>query len=95
LFFAYSLRGRASPGYAHRRLTVLDQINHHAATMGVTAFYCPLTPSGGLRFNNETEASPLVHVVTKIPAARVKWTGHRPSISSAAGSRRACQPISM
>ncbi len=26
----------------------------------MTAFYCPLTPSGGLRFDYETEATPLV-----------------------------------
>ncbi|HXI73008.1 MAG TPA: hypothetical protein VNN22_21925 [Verrucomicrobiae bacterium] len=63
IVFAYSLlREGITPDTRIGGLTVLDQINHHAATMGVTAFYCPLTPSGGLRFNNETEASPLVHV---------------------------------
>ena len=43
-------------------LTVLDQANRRAATVGLTAFYCPLTPSQGLFFSSETEATPLVEV---------------------------------
>jgi hypothetical protein len=63
LVFAYSLlREGITPDTRISGLTVLDQVNHHAATVGVTAFYCPLTPSGGLRFDYETEATPLVHV---------------------------------
>jgi hypothetical protein len=38
-------------------ITVLDQTNHRAATIGWTAFYTPLTPGDGLRFEHDTELS--------------------------------------
>jgi hypothetical protein len=61
LVFAYSLlREGITPDTRIAGLTVLDQVNHHAATIGATAFYCPLTPGGGLNFDFETEATPLV-----------------------------------
>ncbi|MGH7993622.1 MAG: hypothetical protein ACREDQ_08905, partial [Limisphaerales bacterium] len=61
--FAYSLlREGITPDTRISGLTVLDQAAHHAATVGATAFYCPLTPNGGLRFDFETEATPLVHM---------------------------------
>ncbi|MGH7951866.1 MAG: hypothetical protein ACREFE_08105 [Limisphaerales bacterium] len=60
--FAYSLlREGVAPTTRIAGVTVLDQTSHRAATVGVTAFYCPLTPSGGLHFDFETEATPLVH----------------------------------
>jgi len=63
LVFAYSLlREGITPDARISGLTVLDQGAHHAATVGATAFYCPLTPNGGLRFDFETEATPLVHM---------------------------------
>ncbi|HEX5400407.1 MAG TPA: hypothetical protein VFY06_15270 [Verrucomicrobiae bacterium] len=63
LVFAYSLlREGITPDTRIVGLTLLDQAGHHAATIGGTAFYCPLTPSGGLHFDFETEATPLVHV---------------------------------
>ena len=63
LVFAYSLlREGITPDTRIVGLTVLDQAGHRAATIGGTAFYCPLTPSGGLHFDFETEATPLVHV---------------------------------
>lgn len=63
LVFTYSLlREGITPDTRITGLTVLDQPAHHAATVGATAFYCPLTPNGGLRFDYETEATPLVHV---------------------------------
>ena len=63
LVFTYSLlREGITPDTRISGLTVLDQAAHHAATVGATAFYCPLTPNGGLRFDFETEATPLVHV---------------------------------
>ncbi len=62
LVFAYSLlREGITPDTRITGLTVLDQVSHHAATIGGTAFYCPLTPSRGLDFNYGTEATPLVH----------------------------------
>jgi hypothetical protein len=61
LIFAYSLlREGITPNARIVGLTILDQPGHHAATFGATGFYCPLTPSDGLRFDNETEATPLV-----------------------------------
>jgi hypothetical protein len=63
LVFAYSLLHEGiTPDTRITGLTVLDQAGHHAATVGATAFYCPLTPNGGLRFDFETEATPLVNV---------------------------------
>lgn len=61
--FAYSLfREGITPDTRIAGLTVLDQTSHHAATIGGTAFYCPLTPSGGLHFDFATEVTPLVHI---------------------------------
>jgi len=61
MVFAYSLlREGITPDTRIAGLTVLDQASHQAATIGGEAFYCPLTPSGGLRFDFATEATPLV-----------------------------------
>lgn len=63
LVFAYSLLHEGiTPDVRITGLTVLDQAGHHATTVGATAFYCPLTPNGGLNFDVETEATPLVPV---------------------------------
>lgn len=40
-------------------LTLLDQGARRAATLGALAWYCPLTPSGGLRFSADTELEPV------------------------------------
>jgi hypothetical protein len=54
---------------------VLDQVSHQAATIGGEAFYCPLTPSGGLHFDTSTEATPLVNVDYSSGSSReVDWT---------------------
>ena len=61
--FGYSLlREGITPDTRLTGLTLLDQTTHHATTIGATAFYCPLTPSGGLRFDYGTEATPLVAI---------------------------------
>jgi hypothetical protein len=61
LVFAYSLlREGITPDTRIAGLTLLDQTSHRAATIGGTAFYCPLTPSDGLNFDYQTEATPLV-----------------------------------
>lgn len=63
LVFAYSLlREGITPDTRIAGITFLDQAVHHAATIGGEAFYCPLTPSGGLHFDFETEATPLVRI---------------------------------
>jgi hypothetical protein len=59
--FAYSFfREGFTPDVRIEGLTYLDQVNRRAASMGLAAFYCPLTPSEGLFFSSETEATPLV-----------------------------------
>jgi hypothetical protein len=63
IVFAYSLlREGITPDTRIAGLTVIDQTSHRAATIGATAFYCPLTPSGGLHFDFGTEATPLVQI---------------------------------
>ena len=76
LVFAYSLlREGITPDTRITGLTVIDQSAHRATTCGATAFYCPLTPSGGLHFEYETEATPLVHVGYGSGTSReVDWT---------------------
>ena len=77
LVFVYSLvREGITPNTRIAGLTLLDQAGHHAETYGATGFYCPLTPSDGLRFDNETEATPLVAYGGYGPGAarEVDWT---------------------
>jgi hypothetical protein len=63
IVFAYSLlREGITPDTRIAGLTVIDQSSHRAATVGGEAFYCPLTPSGGVRFDFGTEATPLVQL---------------------------------
>lgn len=61
LVFAYSfIREGVTPDTRIAGITILDQANRRAATVGLSAFYSPLTPSQGLIFSPETEATPLV-----------------------------------
>ncbi|HPU57537.1 MAG TPA: hypothetical protein PLH97_14855, partial [Verrucomicrobiota bacterium] len=61
MVFAYTtLREGITPDVRMEALTFLDQSTRRAASVGITAFYCPLTPSGGLFFSAETEATALV-----------------------------------
>ena len=76
IVFAYSLlREGITPDTRIAGLTVIDQASHHATTMGATAFYCPLTPGGGLNFDFGTEAMPLVQIGYGSGTSReVDWT---------------------
>ncbi len=76
LVFVYSLlREGITPDIRIAGLTVIDQSSHQVATIGGTAFYCPLTPSGGLHFDFETEATPLVQIGYNSGMSReVDWT---------------------
>ena len=76
LVFAYSLlREGITPDTRIAGLTMIDQTSHRAATIGGTAFYCPLTPSGGLHFDFGTEATPLVQIGNGSGTSReVDWT---------------------
>jgi hypothetical protein len=61
--FAYSfLREGVTPDVRIEGLTLLDQTTRRASSVGTTAFYCPLTPSQGLFFGFDTEATPLVEM---------------------------------
>lgn len=97
LVFGYSLlREGVMPDARISGITVLDQVTHRSATVGATAFYCPLTPSGGLSFDFETEATPLVPVGYDVPGGRpAMWIGPTRKIFSAAGFPRACRLISI
>lgn len=58
--FVYALTAEGWRGYSRTRsVTVLDENTHSAATIGVNAFYCPLTPAGGLHYDYETEVTPM------------------------------------
>jgi hypothetical protein len=76
LVFAYSLlREGITPDTRIAGLTLIDQASRHATTIGATAFYCPLTPSGGLQFDYDTEATPLVRSGYGSGTSReVDWT---------------------
>jgi len=39
-------------------MTILDENARRATTIGLTAFYAPLTPGDGLRFSYDTEVTP-------------------------------------
>ena len=77
LVFAYSfLREGVTPDTRIAGITILDQANRRAATIGLTAFYCPLTPSQGLSFSPDTEATPLVETWNygRGTSREVDWT---------------------
>ena len=75
LVFVYSLlREGITPDVRIAGITFLDQTSHRAATIGGEAFYCPLTPSGGLHFDYITEATPLVNNYGSGSAREVDWT---------------------
>lgn len=75
--FAYSfLREGVTSDVRIQGVTWLDQADRRASTIGMTAFYCPLTPGGGLFFNSETEATPLVEIgnYSRGSEREVDWT---------------------
>lgn len=75
LIFAYSLaREGFSPRMRIAGLTLIDQASHHAATIGGTAYYCPLTPSGGLHFDFGTELTPLGQKSEDSAAREMDWS---------------------
>jgi len=59
--WGYSLLAEGWRGQSRSRtLTILDQRNLAATTIGWMGFYAPLTPADGLRFSADTEVTPLV-----------------------------------
>ncbi|MDM8548510.1 hypothetical protein QUF72_00600 [Desulfobacterales bacterium HSG2] len=55
--------------------TILDETSHEAVTLGITAFYCRLTPGAGLHFSNQTELTPMISKYDQagIPLS-IDWT---------------------
>src|SRR6185312_6951078 len=77
MVFAYSfVREGVTPDTRIAGVTILDQVNRRAATIGLAAFYCPLTPSQGLFFGPDTEATPLVEgsMYGRGTSREVDWT---------------------
>lgn len=59
VIFGFSLLGEGvTPHLRVEGITVLDQINQRASTLGLASYYCPLTPRGGLQFGYDTELTP-------------------------------------
>ena len=59
--FVYSIFNEGiTPTIRVEGVTLLDHVNHRATTLGRLAYYAPLTPSGGAKFNYETEVFPIV-----------------------------------
>ncbi|HWC76486.1 MAG TPA: hypothetical protein VG778_03440 [Blastocatellia bacterium] len=61
-------------------ITILDEQNNRATTIGWTAFYTPLTPSDGLHYGYETEVTPQLGQAggyrgEAISARSIDWTG--------------------
>lgn len=58
--FVYAFIAEGWKGYIRTEsITILDDNTHMATTIGVNAFYCPLTPRGGLHYDYETEVTPI------------------------------------
>ena len=76
LVFVYSfVREGFTPDCRLESLTYLDQASRQAASVGAAAFYSPLTPSDGLRFSADTEATPLVQADYQMGSPReLDWT---------------------
>ena len=55
-------------------LTILDERDHRATTIGWTAFYSGLTPGDGLHFGYETELTPLPDSMNTNLARTLDWT---------------------
>jgi hypothetical protein len=56
--FGYMIVAEGWQGHARvAGVTLLDEIDRRATTLGRTAFYSPLTPGDGLRFTEDTEVT--------------------------------------
>ncbi len=55
--------------------TILDENRHEAATLGMAAYYCRLTPGKGLRFSEDTEIQAIVSQNYRDGTPRtINWT---------------------
>lgn len=61
IVFGYATFAEGWKGFSRTMsVTILDEHTNIASTIGVAAFYCPLTPMDGLHFDYETECTPQV-----------------------------------
>ena len=61
LVFAWNFfREGVAPYSRVAGLTLIDQVNSRATTLGAAALYCPLTPGSGLQYGFDTEVTPLI-----------------------------------
>lgn len=59
--FGYATFAEGWNGYSRTQsLTLLFEDENMASTIGIAAFYCPLTPRDGLHFDYETECMPQI-----------------------------------
>jgi len=75
--FGYATLAEGWSGYSRvESMTLLDENARLASTVGVAAFYCPLTPRDGLHFDYETECTPQVerNVWSGGSARAVDWS---------------------
>jgi hypothetical protein len=72
-----------SEGWAGRArylsYTILDERSHRASTIGLNAFYAPLTPGDGLRYGTETEITAQGNMFggypyDRVPTRTADWT---------------------
>lgn len=77
--FGYMVVAEGWGGHARvAGITVLDQIEQRATTVGRAAYYSPLTPGDGLRFATDTEVSPLgAEHATDDTQATIEWGGEQ------------------
>ena len=58
IVFGYASFSEGWKGYTRTQsLTILDEDENLASSIGIAAFYCPLTPQDGLHFEYETECT--------------------------------------
>lgn len=79
IVFGYAVVAEGWKGHTRSQtLTILDQRENLATTIGIAAFYCPLTPRDGLHFDYETECTLQVsrdmHHGSSNNGRQVDWT---------------------
>ncbi|MBN1788019.1 MAG: hypothetical protein JW806_06450 [Sedimentisphaerales bacterium] len=74
--FAYAICTEGlDSNYRNRTITILNQVFNNATTIGINAFYCPLTPRQGLHYDYETELTPIGIDTWRRGSSRVlDWT---------------------
>ncbi len=77
--FLYAFLAEGWKAYARiQSITILNQATQRAASIGINAFYSPLTPAGGLRFDYETEVTPMSLAMWEGGRAReIDWTNEQ------------------